>query len=131
MKLGIKREKFGDIIVTDFGADIILFSDISKILVEDLKQLTRFRKSEITIESINDIWYLKIEDLWNFLDKKISKKDNLIVLDKETFNYYKKSFLSEYSVRYSNTLSETYNFYIKGFSDFRECISSINDDYNN
>ena len=55
MKFGIKREKIGDIVVTDFGADIILFSDISKILVEDLKQLTRFRKSEITIESINDV----------------------------------------------------------------------------
>jgi RNA-binding protein YlmH len=55
MKFGIKREKIGDIIVTDFGADIILFSDISKILIEDLKQLTRFRKSEITIESINDV----------------------------------------------------------------------------
>ena len=47
MKLGIVREKFGDIIVTDFGAEIIVFSEISKILAEDLKGLTRFRKSEI------------------------------------------------------------------------------------
>lgn len=50
--------------------------------------------------------------------KKISKKDNIIVLDKEIFNYYKKTFLSEYSIRYSNTLSETYNFYIKGNDTF-------------
>lgn len=50
--------------------------------------------------------------------KKISRKDNIIVLDKEEFNYYKKSFLSNYSVRYSNTLSETYNFYIKGNDTF-------------
>ncbi len=50
--------------------------------------------------------------------KKISRQDNIIVLDKEIFNYYKKSFLSEYSIRYSNTLSETYNFYIKGNDTF-------------
>lgn len=50
--------------------------------------------------------------------KKISRKDNIIVLDKEEFNYYKKSFLSNYSIRYSNTLSETYNFYIKGNDTF-------------
>lgn len=55
MKLGIIREKFGDIIVTDYGADIIVLSEISKILANDLKTLTRFRKSEITICSINDL----------------------------------------------------------------------------
>ena len=33
MKLGIIREKFGDIIVTDFGADIIVLSEISNILL--------------------------------------------------------------------------------------------------
>lgn len=61
MKLGIKREKFGDIIVTDFGADIIVFSEISKILAEDLKGLTRFRKSEIEIVSINELTYVEPE----------------------------------------------------------------------
>lgn len=50
--------------------------------------------------------------------KKIAKKDNLIVLDKEVFNYYKKSELAEYTIRYSNTLSDTYSFYIKGNSTF-------------
>lgn len=50
--------------------------------------------------------------------KKLSKQDNIIVIDKEIYNYYKKSFLSEYSIRYSNTLSETYNFYIKGNDTF-------------
>ena len=50
--------------------------------------------------------------------KKVAKKDNLLVLDKEVFNYYKKSELSTYTVRYSNTLSDTYNFYVKGNSTF-------------
>lgn len=50
--------------------------------------------------------------------KKVVRKEKIIVLDKEVFNYYKKSFLNNYSVRYSNTLSETYNFYIKGNDTF-------------
>lgn len=61
MKLGIVREKFGDIIVTDFGADIIVLAEISKILSNDLKTLTRFRKSEITIESINELSQIETE----------------------------------------------------------------------
>lgn len=61
MKLGIIREKFGDIIVTDFGADIIVLSEISKILSNDLKTLTRFRKSEITIENINELSKIETE----------------------------------------------------------------------
>lgn len=61
MKLGIKREKFGDIIVTDFGADVIAFSEISNILAEDLKQLTRFKKSEIDIKSIDELTNIETE----------------------------------------------------------------------
>lgn len=55
MKLGIKREKFGDILVTEYGADIISLSEVSNYLVSGLKDLTRFRKSEITIKNINDL----------------------------------------------------------------------------
>ncbi len=61
MKLGIVREKFGDIIVTDFGADIIVLSEISNILSNDLKTLTRFRKSEITVENINELSQMENE----------------------------------------------------------------------
>ena len=55
MKLGIKREKFGDIVVTDSGADIILLSEVSKYLVDGLKDLTRFKKSEIKVENIKEL----------------------------------------------------------------------------
>ena len=61
MKLGIKREKFGDILVTDFGADIIALSEIAEILLNDLKTLTRFKKSEITIESISNLSTIESE----------------------------------------------------------------------
>ena len=61
MKLGIKREKFGDIVVTDFGADIIALKEISNILLNDLKTLTRFKKAEITTEDISNITNIETE----------------------------------------------------------------------
>ena len=61
MKLGIKREKFGDIIITDYGADIISLSEVSKYLQEGLKDLTRFRKSEIIVENIKSLTKIKNE----------------------------------------------------------------------
>ena len=55
IKLGVKREKVGDIIVGNDGADIIVDKDISKFLLENLSGLTRFSKSEITIEEIDNL----------------------------------------------------------------------------
>lgn len=55
MKLGIKRERFGDIIVYDTGCDIVCFDDMAKILESNLKELTRFRKSKIEIKDISEI----------------------------------------------------------------------------
>ena len=55
MKLGIRREKFGDIIVTDFGADIISLKEVTEYLINGLKELTRFRKSKISIEAIENV----------------------------------------------------------------------------
>ena len=78
MKLGIKREKFGDIIVTDYGADIIVLSEISEILSNDLKTLTRFRKSEITVENIKDLKNIKTEfELVNIIVSSI-RLDNFV-----------------------------------------------------
>ena len=55
MKLGMKREKIGDILVTDRGADIITISQIAEILQTSLKELKRFSKSEIEILEIEEI----------------------------------------------------------------------------
>ena len=55
IKLGVKREKVGDIIVDSNGADIIVDKDISKFLLENLGGLTRFSKSEITVENIENL----------------------------------------------------------------------------
>ena len=55
MKLGIEREKIGDILVQKNGASIIVCSDIADSLINLLLSLTRFKKSSITIESVKNI----------------------------------------------------------------------------
>ena len=49
MKLGIKREKFGDIVIYDQGADVVVLNEVSKILLDGIKELIRFRKSNIEL----------------------------------------------------------------------------------
>lgn len=78
---------------------------------------TIIEKYLTTLGGINIKTYNEEKDL-----KKIVK-DNIIVIDKETFNYYNDSILSEYSVRYTNTLSDTYNFYVKGNDTFNLLFS--------
>ena len=55
IKLGIKREKIGDILVFEDGADILFLEDIEKFLVTNISFLTRFNKSNIEIISIKEI----------------------------------------------------------------------------
>lgn len=55
IKLGVKREKIGDIIVHNNGADIIVDKDISKFLYTNLQQLTRFKNCSIDIINLSDI----------------------------------------------------------------------------
>ena len=55
MKLGVKREKVGDIIVENNGADIIIDKEITKFLEQNLSELTRFSKSTITVEDIQNL----------------------------------------------------------------------------
>lgn len=55
VKLGLKREKIGDIIVSKEGADIIVIEDFSIILKEHLPSLTRFENSKIDIVSIEKL----------------------------------------------------------------------------
>ena len=56
IKIGMKREKVGDIIVSKDGAEIIVLKEAEKYIKEGLKGLTRFSKAEfksIKIEELN------------------------------------------------------------------------------
>lgn len=59
MKLGVKREKIGDILVGENGADIIVLYEIADFLKNNLIQLTRFQKANCDIIAIKDI--IKVE----------------------------------------------------------------------
>ena len=55
IKLGMKREKVGDILVFEDGADIVVKKETASILAKELGSLTRFENSKIEIEEINNI----------------------------------------------------------------------------
>lgn len=55
IKLGVKREKIGDIVVFKQGADIIVSRDISKFLLSNLQGLTRFKKCNIEVIGVEEI----------------------------------------------------------------------------
>lgn len=55
IKIGIDRSKIGDIIVSKNGADIVIFKLNEVYILEGLKQLTRFKKSNISIVDIAEV----------------------------------------------------------------------------
>ncbi len=65
VKLGIKREKVGDILVSDDGADILVKEETAGTLKQQLGTLTRFENSNFAIIEIQDIrkTEIKVEEL--------------------------------------------------------------------
>ena len=65
VKLGMKREKVGDILVFNNGADIITFVDFANTLKTELGSLTRFQNSKIIVDEISKIrkQEIKIEEV--------------------------------------------------------------------
>lgn len=57
IKLGIEREKIGDILVENNGADIIILNDVHEFLIQELPMLKRFEDSIVTNEKIEDLEY--------------------------------------------------------------------------
>lgn len=61
MKLGIKREKLGDILVRENGADILVQADILDYLLVNLQELTRFQKAKILSKEISELEVVPIK----------------------------------------------------------------------
>lgn len=55
MKLGVRRDKIGDISVFEDGADLVVSTDVSKYLINNLNTLKRFSKSEMEELEIKEI----------------------------------------------------------------------------
>ena len=61
IKLGIKREKVGDIIVDEKGADIIILDEISEFLLQNICSLTRFSDAVVTLNTIENLRQVNIK----------------------------------------------------------------------
>lgn len=55
MKLGIEREKVGDIFAKTTSADIIVKNEMVKFLMQNLSNLTRFEKAQIEEKNIEEL----------------------------------------------------------------------------
>lgn len=55
IKIGIDRGKIGDILVDEYGADIITFDMNKEFIKQSLSELTRFRKADIEVIPMDDI----------------------------------------------------------------------------
>lgn len=65
VKLGIKREKVGDILVSDSGADILVKEEMANSLKQELATLTRFENAKFELIEINNLrkQEIKVEEL--------------------------------------------------------------------
>ncbi len=65
VKLSLNREKVGDILVFDDGADILVVNDFAEILKKELPSLTRFENTKISIEELSNLRKkeIKIEEI--------------------------------------------------------------------
>lgn len=78
MKLGIKREKVGDILVFEDGADVVVSAEISKYIFNNLGQLTRFGKSKIEELDISKIRTPDIEKQEIRITVQSLRLDNIV-----------------------------------------------------
>lgn len=65
VKLGVKREKVGDIIVSEDGADILAKEEIAEMLMQELKSLNRFENAMFEIIELDNLrkQEIKVEEL--------------------------------------------------------------------
>lgn len=103
IKLGIKREKIGDIVVFDNGADIIVTRELRKFLLTNLSELTRFQKSKIEGIDLSEITIkeqeykemkiivssLRLDNIVSELARTSRSKSNEILKQERVFINYK------------------------------------------
>lgn len=80
MKLGVEREKIGDIFTDNKGANIIVKKEISKFLVQNLSTLTRFQSSNIKIADISELKDTKVSKMEISAVVASLRLDNIIAI---------------------------------------------------
>lgn len=126
MKLGVKKEKIGDIIVYDNGADIIINKDITKFLMSSLNELTRFSKSKLTIIDLKEVTQkeqeykdlkiivssLRLDNIVSELSKTSRSKSIEILKQERVFINYKNE------IKATKSISEKDVITIRGIGKF-------------
>ena len=78
MKLGVVREKVGDILVKESGADVIVMPEIVRYLLTNLSGLTRLRKADIKEIQINELEKVEIKTKEYNIIVSTLRLDNII-----------------------------------------------------
>ena len=78
IKVGIEREKIGDILVEKTGADIIVKCEVVEYLLQNLSALTRFKSAEITREDISQIKNVEISKIEISTNVVSLRLDNIV-----------------------------------------------------
>lgn len=78
IKLGIKREKIGDILVEEEGADILLHHDIFKFVQTNLLELTRFQKAKLEEIELKNVRQVITEKEQIIITVSSMRLDNLV-----------------------------------------------------
>lgn len=119
IKLGIKREKIGDIIVYDDGADILVKKETEKFLYANLKSLIRFSNADIDVIKINDIQEidkkfeiikiitssLRLDNIVSELAKTSRNKASEILLQERVFVNYENETKNTKQVKEKDVIS--------------------------
>lgn len=80
-------------------------------------------KDSILEKYLDEFGGLKVKVYENTRDlRRIANKGYVIAIDKLSFEYYNKDFLSGYNIRYENVLNDTYNFYVKKDNEIFELL---------
>lgn len=78
IKLGLNREKIGDILVDENGADIIISKEILIFLLTNLESLTRFQKSNIEEIKLRDLKNIELQKEELKITVSSTRLDNII-----------------------------------------------------
>ena len=78
IKLGIERNKIGDILVDDNGADIIVLPEMKKFLLNNLPALTRFNKAKVEQISLEQLRKVEIKTKLEKITVSSMRLDNIV-----------------------------------------------------
>ena len=109
MKLGVVREKIGDILVKESGADVIVMPEIVKYLLTNLRELIRLRKADIKEIQINELEKVEIKTKEYNIIVSALRLDNIIAELAKTSRMQAKELINQERVfvNFKNEIKQT------------------------